>query len=159
MARTSGIVQRYCRISVVILVAAVAACGGGSTTPTQILPASTLLVGVWTGNLTDNVGGAGSLTLSLQPRFPANAASSAVTGSWQAGLAGNQYQDAAEGVVAPLSGTHALITARCSFAPPVLGATALLMLSVDVVDRKMTGTYQSGGCSGFGNGTIDLTRQ
>ena len=161
MNHKRGVFERSARFAIATLVAGSVACGSTPSMPTQ--GAVNPLVGLWNGSITDSVAGSGTLTLDLRARFPNLPSSTSVIGSWHAGLsAGNEYQDAVEGLM--LSGVQGAtnqgyVVATCSFAPPVFNAIPILTLSLNVADRKMTGTYQSGGCSGFGGGTIDLTRQ
>lgn len=141
----------------------IASTACGHNTPAVPMPTpstSTSLQGVWTGVITDSVLGAGALTFDLQPKYP-GLSGTVVTGSWRAVFtaSGQEYRDAVEGVLLPLPISQALFTATCSFAPPFFNVPAGLSFNVLLSDRRMSGTYGSGGCSGFGTGSIDLTRQ
>jgi len=153
--------QHWRWLAVAALLVAFPACGSNTATvPTPTPLATTSLQGVWTGVITDSVVGAGTLTFDLKPKYPGLSAT-VVAGSWRAVFAasGQEYTDVVEGVLLPLSISQALFTATCSFAPPFFNVPAGLSFNVLVSDRRMTGSYGSGGCSGFGTGSIDLTRQ
>jgi len=149
-----GIVARHARWLALLLVTVSLACKSSPASPSS----KSLLEGVWTGTIVDSSSGNGTLRLDMktgQSQDP-----SYVTGTWKATFPSSTYEDTIEGGLVLQSSASGMLTAKCSFSPPlpVVNTTPITVFFVVVDNTRMTGNYQSP-CNGFGSGSITLTKQ
>ncbi len=107
---------------------------------------SSLLAGTWTGAMTDNVAGPGTLRLTLSE------SPGSVTGTWAttfpAGDNGGSLGGSVNGSSLTLVLTPTSDPGSCS-----------VQVFATINGDRITGTYTALDCSGFVSGSIDLTRQ
>lgn len=147
-------------MSMLVLTMSLAGCGGNSTptSPTTSSPASP--AGNWSGSLSDPLSGEGTMRLSLGEQ-----STNALSGTWSATF---RNGDSVSGpAAATLVQPNAYgIVLYVDPQPPCTttgnGASALLgytLINVVATSRQLTAVLGRTSCSGFGFGTIELSRQ
>lgn len=129
-----------------LLVGVILMVACGSKTPTG--PSATTVAGTWTGALSDNTIGPGSL------RFTLNQSGSTVTGTWQSTWV-NPANNNSGSLTGSSSGTGFSATMTPSV-PTSCPFTATATLNS--AKTQMTGTYAAFNCSVVSSGSFTVTK-
>jgi hypothetical protein len=108
------------------------------------------LTGTWTGTITDNLAGVGSLLLTMSQT------GNQVTGTWQ-----STFSDATNNNGGALSGTvnDASIALTLTAAQPQACSFTVAAIRDEDNDNHFTGTYAASNCTRVENGTLNVNRQ
>lgn len=146
-------------VATLVVTLAVTSCGNSS--PTK--PSDTSRSGVWTGTVTDQTNGAGTLRVVLEDRR-IDAQQSFWTGTWTTTFA-NAAMNGSGTLVGGISGTKAMLTLTPTQAPTCPNPSPFLVgvgnytapeLTADAT--RISGPYQFASCTAVVSGTLDLRR-
>jgi hypothetical protein len=161
MASSSSIVRfllecrmRFRRVLVMFWIA-IAVAGGACGGETPTAPSRVPVGGTWSGTMSDNMAGQGSLTLELRQLPALRDLPGIGSGTWTAVFGSQKTVGDITVLAPPDAGSERVhrVSADC------IAGGGFWVATVTVTGDHMTGTYFGYECTGFSTGVVDLLKQ